>query len=177
LNSYYTFIHHQGEKTGYNGVAVISKTNLQAADKSSFINDARHLAVRFKDIEIHNFYIPAGGDIPDINQNPKFKYKLDFIDSISDFFAKNRSKSDQIVVAGDFNVAPLEYDVWSHKQLLKIVSHTHIEVEKLSRFYGSVSFSDSVRKFTDESEKLYSWWSYRVLNDNYPDRFASIIID
>jgi len=159
----YNFIHHEGEITGYNGVAIIAKKNLEITPKISFIKDARHLAVKIRnDIELHNFYIPAGGDIPDVNKNIKFKEKLQFVDKLTAWFKNNKSRADKVIIAGDLNIAPLENDVWSHKQLLNIISHTPIEVEKLLKLYESIDFKDSVRKFTPKSEKLYSWWSYRA---------------
>ena len=167
----YNFIHHEGETTGYNGVAILAKKNLEIVPKISFIKNARHLAVKIrKDIELHNFYIPAGGDIPDVNKNVKFKEKLEFVDKLTAWFKNKKSTTDKVIIAGDLNIAPLENDVWSHKQLLNIVSHTPIEVEKLLKLYKSIGFKDSVRKFTPESEKLYSWWSYRARNWERSDR-------
>ena len=131
--------------------------------KLTFIKEARHLAVRIEDdIELHNFYIPAGGDIPDPNINAKFKYKLELLDRLIAWFKTNKSTNDKIILMGDLNIAPLEHDVWSHKQLLKIVSHTPIEVAKLDKLFNCLNFKDAIRKFTPDSEKLYSWWSYRA---------------
>ena len=159
----YGFVHHEGETTGYNGVAIIAKEDLEIIPKLEFVNNARHIVVRIKNvIELHNFYIPAGGDIPNINENIKFKEKFDFIDKVANWFEKNKSSKEQIIIAGDFKVAPLENDVWSHKQLLNVISHTPVEVEKLNNLQNSIDFKDVVRKFTDKSEKLYSWWSYRA---------------
>lgn len=157
----YNFIHTEGEKTGYNGVAIIAKKKLEMIPKIEFINDARHLVVKTHNIELHNLYIPAGGDIPDITVNDKFKEKLDFIDNLTRCF-KGKKQTDNIIIAGDFNVAPLENDVWSHEQLLKVISHTPIEVEKISNLYNSLNFKDAIRKFINNNEKLYSWWSYRA---------------
>jgi exodeoxyribonuclease-3 len=63
---------------------------------------------------------------------------------------------------GDLNVAPLESDVWSHKQLLNVVSHTKVEVDALERVYESHDWLDAVRHFVPPEEKLFSWWSYRA---------------
>ena len=65
------------------------------------------------------------------------------------------------IAVGDLNVAPLEHDVWSHKQLLKIVSHTPVEVDLFGRLQASLDWIDVPRRFVPEDEKLYSWWSYR----------------
>jgi len=159
----YSFAHYNGETTGYNGVAILAKNDLQILPKLTFIKEARHLAVMIEDdIELHNFYIPAGGDIPDPDINDKFKHKLELLDQLMAWFKTNKSANDKIILMGDLNIAPLENDVWSHKQLLKIVSHTPIEVAKLTNLYNSINFKDAVRKFTPDSEKLYSWWSYRA---------------
>ena len=66
-----------------------------------------------------------------------------------------------MILVGDLNIAPLETDVWSHKQLLTVVSHTPIEVEKLGRLQESARFVDAVRHFVPPEQRLYSWWSYR----------------
>ena len=63
---------------------------------------------------------------------------------------------------GDLNVAPLEHDVWSHKQMIDVVSHTPIECEKLNAAIKSGKWIDSMRVLRPEPEKLYTWWSYRA---------------
>jgi exodeoxyribonuclease-3 len=68
----------------------------------------------------------------------------------------------RVVLVGDLNIAPLEHDVWSHKALLKIVSHTPVEVEKLDKMFAAGAWIDSLRRFVPENEKLYTWWSYRA---------------
>lgn len=148
----------------YNGVAILSKKPFQASDKKDWCNkqDARHCYIKIDGIEIHNLYIPAGGDIPDPSVNEKFAHKLQFINELSQWFDQNHDDGAKKVILGDFNVAPLETDVWSHKQLLNVVSHTPIEVEYLDRLKKSCSWYDAARHFIHPDEKLYSWWSYRA---------------
>ena len=157
-------IYFSGEKS-YNGVAIFSKLPLVNIEKIDVLNygHTRHISATLPGgVRIYNFYIPAGGDEPDVAVNPKFDHKLKFVDFMADYFSKTYdSKNDKLVILGDFNIAPLEHDVWSHKQLLKIVSHTPIEVEKLNKVRDNFDFIDSHRYFVDENEKLYSWWSYR----------------
>jgi exodeoxyribonuclease-3 len=74
------------------------------------------------------------------------------------------------MLVGDVNVAPLETDVWSHKQLLKVVSHTPIEVEALGALQASQDWVDAVRRFVPPSERLYTWWSYRAFDWAASDR-------
>lgn len=156
-------IHFEGQKS-YNGVAIISKVPLKEKNSIKFggNDDARHISARFgNNIELHNFYVPAGGDEPDPSINPKFKHKLRFLDEMNDFFITKRNANDNIVILGDMNIAPLEHDVWSHKQLRNVVSHTEIEIIKMEALRSSLGWIDSHRYFVPETEKLYSWWSYR----------------
>ncbi len=164
----YEHIHINGMK-GYNGVAVLSRVPFAAKAVHHRVGkeDCRHIAVSVqtkqhkKPVDIHCLYIPAGGDEPDRMINEKFGHKLDFVDEMTGWFKENYSNDDPLVAVGDFNIAPLEHDVWSHKQLLKVVSHTPIEVEKLTAMQGSLDWQDAVRHFVPEDEKCYSWWSYR----------------
>ena len=156
--------YYRGEKS-YNGVAILSNFKLE---EENFINwcgknDTRHISVKLnKNIELHNFYIPAGGDEPDISKNPKFEHKISFLNEMKKYFQKNK-KINKILV-GDLNVAPLEHDVWSHKQLLNVVSHTPIETDTLLDIIHTGDWQDVMREFIPHSEKLYSWWSYRNRN-------------
>ena len=83
------------------------------------------------DVELHNFYVPAGGDEADVTINPKFEHKISFLNEMKKYFSKDK-KTKKILV-GDLNIAPLEHDVWSHKQLLNVVSHTTIETRLIIR--------------------------------------------
>jgi exodeoxyribonuclease-3 len=94
--------------------------------------------------------------------NDKFAHKLTFLDEMTDWWPRARSPGDRLVVVGDLNIAPLETDVWSHKQLLSVVSHTPVEVERLTRMQRSLDFVDAVRRFIPPEEKLFTWWSYRA---------------
>lgn len=162
----YTHIHVHGMKS-YNGQAIISKIPFEAQDIHHRVGreDCRHVAVRLPDanggVELHNLYVPAGGDEPDPVANDKFAHKLDFVDEMTGWF-KDRYTADQPLIAvGDFNIAPQEHDVWSHKQLLKVVSHTPSETERLEKMKNSLNWTDVSRHFVPEDEKCYTWWSYR----------------
>jgi exodeoxyribonuclease-3 len=152
----------------YNGVAILSRLPLADVSTRSWCGreDCRHVHATLPDgTEIHSVYIPAGGDIPDPEANPKFAHKLQFLDDLATWshalaHAPNARTARRILV-GDLNVAPLETDVWSHKQLLKIVSHTPIEVEKFTAAQAAGGWIDAVREIIPPEERLYSWWSYR----------------
>lgn len=149
----------------YNGVAIISRLPIEAHEVTHWCGreDCRHVAATLPGgIEIHNLYVPAGGDIPDPAVNDKFKHKLQFLDEMTAWWPAARPGDRRMVLVGDLNVAPLEHDVWSHRQLLNVVSHTPVEVEKLSALQASIGWVDAIRKFVPEDQKLYTWWSYRA---------------
>lgn len=158
----YKHVHFHG-MGGYNGVAILSKIPFEKTEIHHRVGrqDCRHIAVKLPKFELHNLYIPAGGDEPDTNINDKFAHKLNFVDEMADWFKKNGKPDKPMIAVGDFNIAPQEHDVWSHKQLLSVVSHTPVEVEKLNRMQESLSWVDSSRHFVPENEKCYTWWSYR----------------
>jgi exodeoxyribonuclease-3 len=158
---------------GYNGVAILSRFPVAPSLRQDWCarGDARHLAVALPDgTELHNFYVPAGGDVPDPAVNDKFAHKLDFLDEVTAWFPSQRQGDRPMVLVGDLNIAPLETDVWSHKQLLAVVSHTPVEVEKLDALQRSVGWIDAVRHFIPPEERLYSWWSYRARDWSASDR-------
>ena len=156
--------YYRGEKS-YNGVAILSKVKF---NKPRFINwcnknDTRHICVKLiNEVELHNFYVPAGGDEPDTKINPKFEHKISFLNEMNKYFI-NKKKLYKILV-GDLNIAPHEHDVWSHKQLLNVVSHTPLETDALLEIIKTGEWVDVIREFVPHNEKIYSWWSYRNRN-------------
>jgi len=157
----YKYSYIRGEKA-YNGVGIFSKiplTNIQMLDFGGN-NQARHImGVLPNGTELHNFYVPAGRDEPDPINNPSFAHKLQYMDDIIEYW--NKRKNVSVIILGDLNIAPYEHDVWSHKQLLKVISHTPLETERMGKLKDTQNFIDSGRHFVDMNEKLYSWWSYR----------------
>lgn len=161
-----------GQK-GYHGVATVSRVPLTEFSRHDWQanGEARHIGVELggagKGMILENVYIPAGGDIADREVNLKFGQKLDFLERMTQWAdAIDRPT----LIVGDFNIAPLESDVWNHKQLLKVVSHTPLEVETLKRFMDAHGWSDIGREQILAPERYYSWWSYRAKNWRDGDR-------
>jgi exodeoxyribonuclease-3 len=175
----YRHIALHGQK-GWHGVAIVSKLPFAHVSRERFCGkvDARHVAVTFENadefptpITVHNFYVPSGGDEPDPTVNEKFAHKLEFLDELRRCSASVAATAgERAILVGDLNVAPLEHDVWSHKQLLDVVSHTPIEVEKLTIAQRAGCWTDVMRGFIPEPAKLYTWWSYRALDWRRSDR-------
>jgi len=165
----YEHIALNGQK-GYHGVAVISRLPFDTTSLKHYCGktDSRHVGIVLGEkaglrdpLTVHNYYVPAGGDEPDPAINPKFEHKLGFLDELRTCPHLHPARNQRSIVVGDLNVAPLENDVWSHKALLKVVSHTPIECEKLAAVQKSGNWIDLARTFVPEPAKLYSWWSYR----------------
>ncbi len=172
-----------GQK-GYHGVATLSRLPIAHREQRDFngTDEARHLAVEVDrrafapagadgpPLVIHNFYVPAGGDVPDPDENPKFAQKLAYLDAMARWLRDERRKAARArertpapaILLGDLNVAPLETDVWSHRQLLKVVSHTPVEVAHLERVMAAYGWVDAMRHVVPPQERLFTWWSYRA---------------
>jgi len=163
-----------GQK-GYHGVAIVSRRPFVAPHgRRDFCGkgDARHVTAAVEHageaVTLHNFYIPAGGDEPDPEANDKFAHKLQFLDELVPFMAE--AARPRTLLLGDLNVAPLEHDVWSHRQLLSVVSHTPVETEGFERARAAGGWVDLARAFVPAHEKLYTWWSYRAKDWRAADR-------
>jgi exodeoxyribonuclease III len=175
----YEHIAVSGQK-GYHGVAIASRIPFASQTARGFCDrgDCRRICVDLDDggstpLRLHNFYIPAGGDEPDPEKNPKFRHKLDFLDEMIEWFRSAPEEighNERAVLVGDLNIAPLEEDVWSHKQLLKVVSHTPVETEGLVRLQNELGWVDVVREKVPPPEKLFTWWSYRNQDWKKSDR-------
>lgn len=156
-----------GQKA-YHGVAILSKHPFTQSKRRQFgerkqdPSHARHIYGAFQtasgEIGIHNFYVPAGGGKPDVDNNPKFQHKLRFVKSMEKFFSKKNTKT---ILVGDLNIAPEENDVWSHDKLKNSIGHSPIEIEHLNQLRTAGKFTDIGRHFIAPNQKLYSWWSYR----------------
>ena len=171
----YDHIAEFGQK-GYHGVAIVSRLPFTAQGTKPFCgkDDCRHISITLdgtKPVTIHNFYVPAGGDEPDPSINEKFAHKLQFLDEMGRWFGKGCvPKGHESILVGDLNIAPHENDVWSHKDLLKVVSHTPVETEGLLRIQNKGKWVDLMRQQVPLDQKLYTWWSYRAKDWQASDR-------
>lgn len=163
----YPYMALNGGRGGYHGVAIVSKLPLNAIAVHSFCNkgDPRHISAVVapgdRAIRLHNFYVPAGGDEPDREVNEKFDHKLRFLDEMHDWLPVASPDAPDLIL-GDLNIAPHPNDVWSHTALLKVVSHTPVECEKLEAIRTHAGKVDLARHFVPLDQKLATWWSYRA---------------
>ena len=149
----------------HHGVAILSRVPLHDAPDGCWRYDwqdngeARHVGVRLDaGFRLENVYVPAGGDIPDPEINPKFAQKLAFVERMTRWA---ECLDEPTLIVGDFNIAPLPCDVWSHKQLINVVSHTPVEVAALEGLRAAHDWIDLGRHFYPAPARLHTWWSYR----------------
>jgi len=158
-----------GQKA-YHGVAMVSRHPFANVTRKGFcdIEDARHISgdveINGRALTVQNYYVPAGGDEPDVEKNPKFAHKLSFLDEMNALYSADRKSRSRTILVGDLNIAPLETDVWSHKQLLKVVSHTPVETEGMKKLMADGGWIDAMRSHIPPEEPLFTWWSYRSPN-------------
>lgn len=165
----YEHILLNGQKM-HHGVAIISKIPLTEDTRNDWHDEAqaRHIGARLPNgWRLENVYVPAGGDVPERDVNPKFGQKLDYLGRMTDW---STTLAEPSIIVGDFNIAPLECDVWNHKQLLDVVSHTPLEVETLANLQASHAWVDLGRHFIPAPQRYYSWWSYRAKDWTMGDR-------
>ena len=157
----------------YNGVAILSRVAVDGHETRTWCgyDHCRHQLTRLEGgIELHNLYVPAGGDVADRDANPKFAHKLDFLAELAAHWRAAAAAERALIAVGDLNIAPLATDVWSHRQMLNVVSHTPVEVAALGELQASADFTDAVRTIVPPHETLYSWWSYRARDWAASDR-------
>lgn len=147
---------------GHHGVAILSRLALNQSESIDWcsLGDARHISAELPGgIRLHDFYVPAGGDVPDPDLNPRFAHKLAFLDEMIEWAQR---LAEPTIALGDFNVAPLACDVWNHKALLSVVSHTPVETERLERLRAAHDWYDAVRAVFTAPQPIFTWWSYRA---------------
>jgi len=156
------YLRISGQK-GWHGVAIASRLPIEDAPALAVCREghARCVSAKVAGVEIQNFYIPAGGDVADRELNPKFDHKLDFFEKLTAEMGRRDPKA-PLAIVGDLNVAPGEFDVWNHRYMSRVVSHTPAEIGAFRAMQASLGLIDLMRETRPEPEKLASWWSYRA---------------
>jgi exodeoxyribonuclease-3 len=153
---------------GAPGVAILSRRPFAATSVREWCRrkDHRYLEARLDNgLELHNYYVPAGGDIPDPERNPKFAHKLQFLAEVAAWYRDRPGRDQPALLVGDLNVAPYQTDVWSHARLRNVITHTEVEIAALNAVREAFDWVDVMRRFVPEDQTLFTWWSYRGTTD------------
>jgi exodeoxyribonuclease-3 len=178
---YIFFEYELSSNKGHSGVLIVSKIEIYNKISINFlennfqnIGSERHISIDFKInnnsneykiINLHNFYVPSGGSGEEENNlnSDKFYEKLRFLENMIKFFQTDQKEKYKIIL-GDINIAPFENDVFNHKMLLNVISHTKFETDAFQRLLLECDLIDSARIFFDNNKKIFTWFSYRSKN-------------
>ncbi|MEP6787360.1 MAG: exodeoxyribonuclease III [Acidobacteriota bacterium] len=148
-----------GEKS-YNGVAIISKFPIDDVQKSfpGDLDDAprRMIAATINGIRIVNTYVPNGNEL----WSDKFKFKLDWLQSLRRFFDENCDTGREVLLAGDFNVVMDDPDTWDPAGMAGKLHFSKPERAAM-HFVKQFGFTDIFRQMNGDVRE-FSWWDYRA---------------
>ena len=147
-----------GQKT-YNGVAVVSKTpaNNPVTDFPDLDDPQRRiLATTIGDVRVVDLYIPNGSEVG----SEKYAYKLNWLRSLRNFLEAELQQHENLVVLGDFNIAPADEDVYDPEKWGEAILCSPLERQALRELID-LGLTDVFRKF-EQPEGMFSWWDYRA---------------
>ncbi len=149
-----------GQKS-YNGVAIISKNELNNINKSFIkdnFNQARiitaELKLKSKKLELINIYVPNGNPV----DTEKYEYKKEWLKKFITNIEKKIHKNSNILIAGDFNIIPEEIDVHDFKRY-ENDALGRLEIRKKYRELINLGFKD-VYRFKNKAKQEYTFWDY-----------------
>jgi exodeoxyribonuclease-3 len=147
-----------GQKT-YNGVAILSRepavdpiTDIPGLDD----HQRRILAATVGDLRVVNLYVVNGSEVG----SEKFDYKLHWLDCVTRWLATELEQHQNLVVVGDFNIAPDDRDVYDPEEWREKILCSTLEREALGRILD-LGLQDTFRLFEQE-DRVFSWWDYRM---------------
>ena len=143
----------------WNGVAVLSKVGL-TNPRTNFVvgepdAEARIITADCGGVTVVSVYVPNGRAL----DHEHYQYKLRWLDQLAEHVAAIAKPSGNLVVAGDYNIAPSDIDVWDAKAL---EGSTHVSAPERQRLEALAKWGlrDIVREQHPEPG-IYSWWDYR----------------
>ena len=147
-----------GQKT-YNGVAILSRE--EPVDLVNELPDfedqqRRVLAATIGDYRVINLYVPNGQTVG----SDKYDYKLNWLDALHDFLREQISMFSNLVVLGDFNIAPDDRDVHDPEGWKGNVLVSDKERDALKKILD-LGMVDTFRQF-EQADNIFSWWDYRA---------------
>lgn len=143
----------------YNGVALLARQPLADPVRSlpGFEDPQRRLVgATVEGVRIINLYVPNGQAV----DSEKFRYKLAWLEHLQDFLREQLGHHENLIVLGDFNIAPADEDVHDPESWRGKVLFSEPEHQALGRLLD-LGLVDVFRQF-DQPEASFSWWDYRA---------------
>lgn len=144
----------------WNGVAILSRVGLSDVVSNFAVGDpdpdARIITALCGGVRVNCVYVPNGRTLADDH----YQYKLRWLAQLRRHVSALSKPSEQVIVTGDFNIAPTDLDVYDPT---KFVGATHVSPPERAELQALCDWGmvDVFRKHHSEG-KLYSWWDYRA---------------
>lgn len=156
----YTSCFH-GQKT-YNGVAILARDHLAVENVSNGIPDyadpqARVITATVNGVRVVCLYVPNGQAV----DSEKFEYKMQWCRQVTRYLQEALTENEKLIVAGDFNIAPDDRDVYDPKAWRGQILCSD-EERAVFRAWLALGLQDSFRLF-EQPSAIFSWWDYRQL--------------
>lgn len=150
------------ERKGYSGTLTYIKEGLNLEEVKygigikKFDSEGRFVITQVQGMTIYNIYFPNGssGDV-------RHQYKMDFLKKFLSHIKKEQKKNKNLIILGDFNVAPEDIDVFDPVGLKNVSGFLPEEKEWFKKF-SKEGFLDTFR-FKNPKKQVFSWWSYREM--------------
>jgi len=158
----YESVHH-GEGR-WNGVAILSKLGVEkpssgfGPDDEIFGGEARIVSATCGDVRVTSVYVPNGRSL----DHEQYQFKLEWLGKLRTHLDESCGPEDQVVICGDFNIAPDDRDVWDPAAVHGATHVSQPERDALANL-EDWGLEDVFRRHHDDSG-LYSWWDYRAGN-------------
>jgi exodeoxyribonuclease-3 len=147
----------------YNGVAILSRepasdivTDIPGLDDPQRRILAATIPSALGAVRIVDLYVVNGSEVG----SEKFAYKLNWLEKVTDWLAQETRQHENLVVLGDFNIAPDDRDVHDPDEWREKVLCSTPERKALKRIL-ELGLNDTFRLF-EQAENIYSWWDYRM---------------
>jgi exodeoxyribonuclease-3 len=145
------------EKRGYSGVATYCKRPpgevIYGIGAEEFDREGRVVVTRWPAFDLYNIYFPNGARGPD-----RHEYKLRFLNHLSNHISGELKMGRNIIVVGDYNIAPADIDIYDPVKHAKTSGFLPIEKEWYQGFLN-LGFVDTFRHFHPDRQHMYSWWN------------------
>jgi exodeoxyribonuclease-3 len=144
----------------WNGVAIISRVGLDNVVQNFAPGiepdgEARIITATCGGIQVSSVYVPNGRSL----DHDHYQYKLSWLSRLRAHLDASCKPTDDVVVGGDFNIAPEDRDVHDMKAFADATHVSAAERDALARVC-EFGLTDTFRQFNDE-DKVFSWWDYR----------------
>jgi exodeoxyribonuclease-3 len=148
-------------RKGYSGVASFSNIKPQSIRLDfgfpEYQEEGRLVLSNYGSFELYNLYFPNGG-----SGEERHQFKQKFLYRLNDYLAERIKIQPNLIVLGDYNIAPKEIDVYDPERLSSVSGFLPEERKWFEQFFN-LGFIDTFRKFHPEAKQRYSWWSYKEL--------------